>query len=376
MAYKVLLVEDDPDTLELFKSYLEVRDFETATATNGEEALQVLKRDRFDLMITDIKMPRMSGIELIRRSREFTPHLPTVIVSGAGTLSEAAEAVNLKVFHYLHKPITDLEELRRVALDAIIANSPYLAEENQQLKNENAFLKSVLLETYRMPDFGMISSGSAHNINSPLGGVMGYAQLIGMNNPEIKGIAIISEQTLKISKYIALIGDKGGTETNYEKTNLDLKNLIEREAEYLNFNLYYKHQVDKSYELDSVPQIYGIYHHFSQIFHHLMQNALHAVYETNKKQIIVSLKKKPALIELKITDSGIGIPDEDIDKIFTIGFTTKPKPWEVEEPEIPSGYGLGLYIVREILKLYKGELYIESALKTGSTVTVKIPVEK
>jgi signal transduction histidine kinase len=208
-----------------------------------------------------------------------------------------------------------------------------------------------------------------------LGGVMGYAQLIALKNPELKGLNIINEQAGKISKYLSLLGEKWQTETNYDKTIINLKNLIEREAEYLNFNLYYKHQVEKNFVLEMVPSIHGVYRHFSQVFHHLMQNALHSVYESPKKCIEVSLQKIAHEIVLRIKDSGAGLHQEDFAKIFTLGYTTKPKPWEVEEPEIPSGLGLGLFIVNEILKSYQAKINIESKVNAGTTVTVEIPLE-
>jgi signal transduction histidine kinase len=151
---------------------------------------------------------------------------------------------------------------------------------------------------------------------------------------------------------------------------------VERETEYLNFNLFYKHQVEKVLQLSLVPSFKGIYHQIANCFHHLIYNALDAIYDTKKKLITITTDSQNGKVLLKVSDTGIGIPRENMNKIFDIGFTTKLNPSQVPERDYPSGYGLGLYIVRKILNNYGGEIHIESKVGEGTVVEVAIPLKQ
>jgi len=381
LPYKILLVEDDEIILGVYSSFLSNEGMNVTTAVNGEIALDKLKQEKFDLLITDVKMPGLSGIQLIRQVKDLQPHLPSIIISGHATVSEAAEAVNLKVFHFLKKPIRDLTELKNIALEAINfysgkrqAGGETPASAAPSTEEIPEAFKRTLIDTYLKPRFGIFTTGLAHNINGPLGGVMGYAQLAAMKNPNIPNLDIIADQASKAASMLSQIADKGHSENNRKITALDLKAFLEKEAQVLNFNLFYKHNVEKKYELTSVPLFKIIPAHFSQIFNQLLQNALDAVFEAVEKRILISLGSKEDYIYLIIKDTGCGISSGDLGKIFQPGFSTKPRPDQVEDAEMPCGYGMGLYIVREILKLYNGEINLQSQGGKGTTAIVKLPL--
>lgn len=374
MNYKVLLVDDDPTILRLFSAYLGSQGMQVTEAVDGVDALEILKTEKFDLLVTDIRMPKMTGIELIRRSRQFQPDLPSVIVSGEGTLSEAAEAVNLKVLYYLEKPIENLETLRGVIIDAVENNMKSLEIKIKALEKELELYRKILPEVYRLPKLGAIAVGLAHNLNSPLGGIIGYAQLGKMKHPQIDSFEIIGVQAQKISKALNNISEKGQSENAAQPAEINLKNLVQDEVDFLGFNLFFKHQVEFELELNDVPQIMGVYSHFSLILHHLLQNARDAVFEKQEKRIKISTDSNGEKIFLKVSDSGKGIYKENLDRLFTPGFSTKPPPSEVSAPELPAGYGVGLWVVKQLLDVYNGDISIESREGIGTTVTVTIPV--
>ncbi len=376
MNYKVLLVDDDQTILKLFSAYLEAQGMDVTEASDGLDALEVLKQEEFDLLVTDIRMPKMTGIELIRRSREYQPDLPSVIVSGEGTLSEAAEAVNLKVQYYLEKPVDNLSTLKEVLLEAVKSDRKSLERRIKKLEEERELYRRVLRDVYRLPTLGPIAVGLAHNLNSPLGGIIGYTQLGKMKNPQLEVFGTIDGQAKKISNSLNEIADKGKAENNTQPEEINLKRLVQSEVEFLNYNLFFKHQVEFSLKLEDVPQIMGTYFHFSLCLHHILQNARDAVFNSEKKSVVISTSHQDGIILLKVSDTGVGIPQENMDKLFEPGFSSKPLPAQVSAPEIPSGYGLGLSIVKELLESYGAEISIESKVEAGTKVKVKIPVEK
>jgi len=365
LAYKILYAEDDPLSREKYGDYLTQAGAEVITAKNGQEALELLKNEKFDLLLTGLTMPVIDGMELISRSRKSSPDLPVVILSGGGTVSEAVEAVNLHVFQYLVKPLKDLEVLKNTVFEAIEHNSTM----------QCSLFRQVLKDVYFIPRIGPLTVGMAHNIKSPLTGVMGYSQLLKMKNPDIEGLDVIIEQANIVSGLLSMVGDKGQSEINFAKTPIDLFELIKIELKFLDFNLFFRHQVDtKIIELKAVPSFPGIYHQIAKVFHHLMQNAADAVFETQKKQISIVTDSFDDTVRLIITDTGVGISPKDLVRVFEPGFSTKPLPYDVEDYETPHGYGLGLYFVKEILNDYNAEIEIESEVGVGTKVTVEFPI--
>ena len=113
-AASILAVDDSPDALELFKRHLEPAGYTVITATSAEEASRILKDAFFELVITDMKMPRVSGLDLIRHIRSNYKELGILMVTGYPSIGNAVEAVRLGAENYLAKPFTKIELLAAV----------------------------------------------------------------------------------------------------------------------------------------------------------------------------------------------------------------------------------------------------------------------
>lgn len=117
---KLLIIDDDEVVRASLAAYLEDSGFSVRQASNGLQGLQVFERDRPDLVICDLRMPQVDGLELIRRISELESETPVIVVSGAGVMSDAVEALRLGAADYLIKPLEDLAVLEhsvRRALD-------------------------------------------------------------------------------------------------------------------------------------------------------------------------------------------------------------------------------------------------------------------
>ena len=106
----VLIVDDDPGQRSLLDSFLRGQGFETVLADSGEHALEKLRTGHFDLMISDVRMPGLSGLETLRRVRPQFPALPVLLVTAYADIRDAVEAMRDGALNYLAKPI-DLDEL-------------------------------------------------------------------------------------------------------------------------------------------------------------------------------------------------------------------------------------------------------------------------
>lgn len=123
---KVLVVDDDPVVARSFDRVLSGKGYAVITARNGEEALQKLRNETYDVVFTDIKMPGMNGLEVAERIRESQPWLPVVIVTGYGTDAYEARAKTAGVSGFLHKPLSP-EMIEGSAQQALLEKAPAAA---------------------------------------------------------------------------------------------------------------------------------------------------------------------------------------------------------------------------------------------------------
>ncbi len=101
---RILVVDDEAGIRELLSKTLALAEYDVDAAAGGQEALERLRADHYDLVITDLKMPGVDGLTLIREARRFLPQLPIIIITGFSTEASAIEAINLGVNGYLTKP--------------------------------------------------------------------------------------------------------------------------------------------------------------------------------------------------------------------------------------------------------------------------------
>ena len=108
--FKVLLVDDEQDFVESLSERLELRNLEAEEAYSGEEALAALAKGAPDVMVLDLRMPGIDGMEVLRRTRELHPDLRVIILTGHGTEKDEKEARKLGAFEYMQKPV-DIDAL-------------------------------------------------------------------------------------------------------------------------------------------------------------------------------------------------------------------------------------------------------------------------
>ncbi len=139
---RILIVEDDREMSRFLTELLGEETYETATANDGPSALQAYPRGKFDLVITDLMMPRMKGTELIRRLKEIDPEVLILVITAFGSIDSAVEAIRAGAFHYLTKPFRSEELLIHVQR----------ALEQRQLRHEIDRLRTEARRGYRFKD--------------------------------------------------------------------------------------------------------------------------------------------------------------------------------------------------------------------------------
>jgi DNA-binding NtrC family response regulator len=143
---RILIVDDDPGQRSLLDSFLRSQGFETVLADSGERALEMLRAEKFSLMISDVRMPGLSGLETLRRARQQHAVLPVLLVTAYADIREAVGAMRDGALNYLAKPI-DLDELLRTVQQATGSTPSGKVEFDQQQKlPRNVIAQSPLMQ--------------------------------------------------------------------------------------------------------------------------------------------------------------------------------------------------------------------------------------
>lgn len=124
---KILLAEDEEGLRDFMVQVLERAGHQLAEAGDGEEALEALKQDKFDLLITDVRMPRLDGLNLLPRAKEAQPSLKVLVLTAHGSIKGAVEAMRLGAADYMSKPLESPEALRRMVSRVLMAGGAPLA---------------------------------------------------------------------------------------------------------------------------------------------------------------------------------------------------------------------------------------------------------
>lgn len=162
---KILVVDDEKSMREILEIFLRNEGYAVSIANNGEAAIAEVKKDIYDLIITDMKMPKVSGLELLKSVKQITPHIVVVIVTAFGTTESAVEAMKLGAYDYIQKPF-QMDNIRLVVKNAL---------EKQKLQKDVSILKeqlkipslaNIIGESTAMKElFATISKSAASNAN-------------------------------------------------------------------------------------------------------------------------------------------------------------------------------------------------------------------
>ncbi|MCX6641067.1 MAG: PAS domain S-box protein [bacterium] len=245
--------------------------------------------------------------------------------------------------------------------------------------SEVRWLESHLQQAQKMEAIGLLASGLAHNIISPLSAIVMTAEMTKIKYPQVSELDDVLSATGRIQEIISNLMSKSRQEQSREVTELDINKLVKIELKFLEANLFFKHNVTLEVDLGSeIPIIRGLYGDFSQVFQNLVGNALDAMISSPEPVLTIKTNydKKKGTIALNVRDTGCGIPSENVRRIFEPFFTTKSTAEESTEQRPNGGTGLGLCTVQQILGKYKATVTVESEPGRGSQFTIFIPAKR
>jgi PAS domain S-box-containing protein len=246
-----------------------------------------------------------------------------------------------------------------------------------ELRERSELMEMELLSEQRLAAIGLLASGIAHNINTPLMGIYGAAQLIKMKHPELKDFTDVDGVITQVERINGIVRNlmwKSRQEQDTSVQEINLNQLLQEELRFLEADLDFKHNVTKQFSFaDEVPVIMGRYSDFSQSIMNVVRNALDAMHTSEQKQLTVRTAVNDGEIRIVVKDNGCGMRPEDRDKIFLPFYTTKPIAGQ-NGPSEPTGTGLGLSTVQRLLAPYSVHFQIDSEPGQGTTFSICVPV--
>lgn len=481
---RVLVVDDEQLILKIISDILAKEGYEVLVANNCEKAADLLKTTSFDVVLSDIKMPLKSGIDLLEEIKNKDPNIPVILMTGFASLETAVEAVQNGAFDYLIKPLDygklksviehaadryklyrentrlmrDLKELNTnleikvrernrelentlnstiesiITTDrdlAIVSSNPKTAEifgkecrgeklswlfqginfdtiipkilsdtsysTKHEIRYEGKFLEvslsplrdfesgeifgviatteditekkkleAQLIHSAKMSGVGQLAAGVAHEFNNILSGIIGYTSLaltrgdIESIKKDLRIIEKASDRAVEIvNKLLSFSRQKGEKFQVSQIENVidDALGLVEHTFETEGI------RVLRSYE--NVPPIRLNLGELQQVFLNLAINSKHAM--PGGGAIAISTKLADDFIRIDFSDTGVGIPPENLSRIFEPFFTTKMG----DGPK--AGTGLGLSVIYAIIERHGGRIEVSSEPNKGTTFTIFLP---
>mgnify|MGYP000545468651 FL=1 len=371
---RILVIDDEEGIRAGCRRALEPEGYIVETAATGQEGLRRFREGNFDLVLIDVVLPDMRGVDLLAPILEKDPDVVCVVITGYATVELAVQAIRSGAYDFLSKPFTaDVLgmtvaqglERRRLTLEArrlqkIEEEARELARAKEELERLDRFKTTFMLTV-------------AHELRAPLNALQSFlwAILKGYIPPEEQQ-EVLGRAVQRVQELLDLVDDllklaAAKSEKGLEKRELvSLADVLEKVAP-----LFQKEAEAKglawAVEVGARPVVRADPDQMAQVWSNLISNAVK--YTPAGGRVRIALEERDGWAIGTVEDSGIGIPPQDLGRIFEEFYRT-PQAKEVA----PRGTGLGLPLVKEILEAHGGSIAVESEVGRGSRFVFRLPV--
>jgi len=395
---KVLIIDDRHSSRESV-SFALVRRYDCLLAEDAQKGLDFLDKDEVSVVILDIRMPGLSGIEALRLIKQKAPTVEVIMLTGYASLDTAKQSITHGAYGYLTKPF-DLADLRSTVDKAYEKRTQAIriVEERDNLKQTVNVMKREIGNLSRLADVGWLSAGIVHEMKSPLTAILGYAELMlrhleardsqaMLPSESARYLEIIKEETIRcaeMAKSLLEAARSGGSRPQPIPISRVLDNVetLIRPQVHINHVRFQIERPAEPLEILSDPD------DILQVILNLLLNATHAMKSDKKELRIVAYAVEPTcdlpsctakekeflsrnqevpFVALEVLDNGPGIAPDQIERIFDPFYTTN---------SVPDSAGLGLPICKEKTERNSGHIDVVKSSSEGTTFRILIPMPK
>jgi YesN/AraC family two-component response regulator len=402
----VLIVDDEHDFTELMLHALRNLPYRIEAVNTGEQALDFIERNRVDILITDVRMPGISGFDLMEKAHTINPDTHVIAISAHGKLDTAVEFMKKGAVDFLQKPVDNVDiqlaiesaaDKWRLRQELHMANR-HLKRMNESLQHEirerkhaeermlasNQELEATLTELKntqkqlvkqeRLGALGQMARGVAHDFNNALQPIMLAAGFIQSNPQRLIEMGILNEYIDEIvqateaaAATVKRLVRFYSPTSQSELVSIRLDELIQSvvditQPRWKNEAMAQGKTIEMVVELDPNCVVEGYRDELREVFVNLIFNAVDAI--EKKGRIALSARVQGATILVEVRDDGCGMTDEIKAKCLEPFVTTR----------MQKGSGLGLSVVYGVVEQHRGEMEIESEVNVGTAIKIKLPL--
>jgi two-component system sensor histidine kinase/response regulator len=359
---KLLIIDDEEVILDSCTQILENGNYQIATASNGIQGFELLQEFHPDIVFVDLKMPGISGFEVIEKIYAMDPTIVTVVITGFATVSSAVEAMKKGAYDFLPKPFTP-DELRVIAKRGL--EKRRLILETINLRREKEMLRD---------QFAAIVS---HELKSPLGAVQQNLYVLAMDLAD----QLAADQKTRFERIQTRIGEMVNLintwlrvlTVDFSKIKETFKAVAVQTVISKAVESVQPQAIRKDIEVlisqeDPGLSALGDEGTLVEALVNIVGNAIKYSHSGSQVRIKAYPEEKECMIV--IADSGVGISNEDLPYIFTDFYTGKSAPEEAK------GSGIGLAVTKRIIEAHNGTITVSSESGKGSTFMIQLPREQ
>jgi signal transduction histidine kinase len=360
-ARRVFVIDDDDVMLLVCRRTLEKDGYQLETFSNGHDGLDRLADVKPQLLLVDLKMPELNGLEVIARVRAIDPNVVIAVITGYATIATAVDAMKAGAYDFLPKPFTP-DELRLIVRRG--CERWQLVHDSQRLRHEKEAAERRFVTFV------------SHQLKSPLAAIRQYLDvLLFTSAQDLPPTALqwISRSQTRIGEMLAMINDwlalakleRGRLGEQDASTNLcevitHVKEATQPQAEAA--------QIGVTAELPREGVLVrGDAISLATVVSNLVANAI--TYNRPGGRVTVRVAADDRMATLEVQDTGIGIPEDCLPRIFEEFYRVGGERGR----DVP-GTGLGLALCRRIVTELGGTIEVASTPGKGSTFTVRIPI--
>lgn len=373
----VLVIDDDPALRQVLVEYLAERGFDCHAERSGEAGLYCLERRPYDLVITDLRMPGIGGLEVVRLARERRPETEVVVITGYATIQDGVEAMRHGAWDFILKPL-QLDQFEAVL--ARCAEWVSHKRSNEELREVNR----KLLELNRLKSKFLAITD--HELRTPVAAMDGMIQLLARRAqvlPEdFRGRLLdLCQVSRRLVDLVRGIHDLAHCRSQHLPLNLDWCQAGELAGSVeLDFRLArFERSLEFELRMEVAPEfrLQADLHRLRQAVTELVQNAAKATPDGGRVVVRLSaaVEEGSPRFVVSVTDTGVGIPPEEHLRIFEAFYELgDERHHHTSKHEFGgSGLGIGLALALETARAHGGDIRVKSRPGEGATFALWIP---
>jgi len=377
-AGNILVVENEVGMRATLCAVLEDAGYKVSGLDKGAEALEMIRNQPFNVVITDIRLPDVDGMEILELAKEIDPDVAVIVMTGYASLETAVEAVNEGAYAYFVKP-ANVDEIKTTIINAL--RQQRLSRENKRLVDDLQRSNKLLFEANKQlkkttDAKSAFLASMSHELRTPLNTIIGFSELMidevpGEINEEqrqcLNDVLSSSKHLLSLINEVLDLSKIESGKVELRLSNIILTKVIESlKSTLMPILASRKQSLDIKIE-EGLPSVYTDKAKLRQVLLNLLTNAIKFTSDGGKLKI--EAIRDGDWCQVSVIDNGTGIKKEDQERIFEPFTQIDALPEEKRE-----GTGLGLALTKQLVEMCGGKIWVESEYGKGSQFTFTVPL--